>query len=238
MFLKFKNRNLKAQILKQIEHTNPNAISMEEAYFFKGSLTLEDVPVLDVLRNFSNLNSLSLINTDIENLNFLSSIKGLKKLRLISNARLNDLSGLKYVKDLSELEISFKDFTEIKTEPISECKKLTSLSCKNIPVPKLNLISDMERLAYARLKKCHLFDTNSFANDYLHQLDLSYNNITDIDYLSELYPFLTNLNLAFNNIVDPTEFYRFKKLRHLALEGNPLDDIDEIKQNIFERNKE
>ena len=237
MFLKFKNRNLKAQMLKQIEHTNPDAISMEEAYFFKGSLILEDVPVLETIRTFSNLNSLSLINTDIENLNFLSSIKGLKKLRLINNAHLKDLEGLKYVKDLSELEISFKEFTEMKTDPISACKNLTSLSCKNIPVPRLALISDMERLAYARLKKCHLFDTSSFASDYLHQLDLSCNDITDIDYLSDLYPFLTNLNLAFNQIADPTEFYRFKKLRQLALEGNPLDDIDEIKQNVFDKNK-
>jgi internalin A len=155
------------------------------------------------LMNFPEIGTLSLNNSEVEN---ISELSGLKKLHTLyfSSTHLKDYRFLKKLKNLQKLDLSLNNLDRI--DFLDGLKNLKALYLKG------NFIRTIGQLM--NLRKLEI-------------LDLSDNDIGDIDFLSGLTN-LKNLNLARNNISTIMVLAEHHKLQILDISSNRIENINFI----------
>ncbi|EMF2334800.1 MucBP domain-containing protein [Listeria monocytogenes] len=183
-------------------------------YGFSGYPVTGLVRDLTGLEKAVNMTNLYFSNqTEITNLNQIKNLPKLKKIVGISTG-LNDIKALGEMPALEEVELGgdyITDFT-----PLLEQENLKSFSYNSYAWldPSYHQINNEEFTKFANLKS-------------LENLDLTWNNITDLAALTAN-DHITNLNLSYNKFTNVAPIATMKKLKVLYLNNNNLTSIDSL----------
>lgn len=162
----------------------------------------KDPTYLSIIANFSNLTELSIRDNNLEDINFLTKIKKLRKLYLTNNYKLSDLKPISSLINLEELILFNNRFSDI--TPLSKLKKLKSLTLHStIYFSNLNSLSNLENL------------TRLVINGEYYNLNFL-NNLTELSSLT-----IVNKKCEHSNdIIDLEPLSNLKKLRELKIDDN------------------
>lgn len=199
--------------------------------------TLESDVDLSTLKCLPNVNSLTIEATEIQDYSFLSQMTSLNELQVRDTSFTGDLS------ILPAEEISFIGLTnagEVDINGLTNCKKINTLeiydtSVKEITNPLPGSIIDLS------LSGCGLTNTDFLTSskiEYISELDLSDNDISDISFLSKYADSIYSLNLSDTNI-DKSSLPIIqccKNLYKLRLNNVPVEDLSIISamNNLYE----
>ncbi|KAJ2994483.1 hypothetical protein HDV02_001543 [Globomyces sp. JEL0801] len=161
------------------------------------------------LENINQLNELFIQVSLITNISILSQFVGLQSLS-ISGSGIEDISCLSSLIRLQNLGIHR---TNIKN--IDVLKKLPALQSLDVSMTNIKNLTQFNGLL-------------------LRKLDLSNNNLVDIEDLSGL-NHLRELDLSYNNICDISSLNEMAQLEILNLESNCVEDIECLSDLLFLR---
>ena len=156
-----------------------------------------------------------IINTIECHQNNYVHLKNLKNIcKLFEKENLRDSTDLKFV------FISFNNEIEISNKAIDKF-----LDTKNVKIEREeeNLFLSNKQINDENIKCLSIIKFNQ-----LKDIDLSYNDITNIEPLSKVnLPFLEKLNLSFNKInnIKPLSEINLRKLKYLFIHNNQIEDI-------------
>ena len=158
---------------------------------------------ISVLKNFTNLENLSLGGNEISDISVLKELTNLKSLEL-NNNQISDISALKELTNLEVLHLGGNDISDI-----SALKELTNLKSLELNGNQISDISALEKLIN------------------LEKLILSGNDISDISVLASLSN-LTFLKLGDNKITDISPLANISNSNHIYIDlaGNEISDDD------------
>ncbi|EAE7734758.1 LPXTG cell wall anchor domain-containing protein [Listeria monocytogenes] len=203
--------------LEELTEADLETISTADISYMYG---FSGYPVTGLVRDLTglekavNMTNLYFSNqTEITNLNQIKNLPKLKKIVGISTG-LNDIKALGEMPALEEVELGgdyITDFT-----PLLEQENLKSFSYNSYAWldPSYHQINNEEFTKFANLKS-------------LENLDLTWNNITDLAALTAN-DHITNLNLSFNKFTNVAPIATMKKLKVLYLNNNNLTSIDSL----------
>lgn len=185
-----------------------------------------------ILSQLTNLSSLSIIKTDIDNVSWITPLTRLTNLSIsclndstqvaIDKTSLNYLTNLKY---LDLYRVIFDDLASI--NKLINLETLTIDNCK-IKNSSLNGIENFKKLKNLSVTSLKINNYNAIANlTQLTNLDLSSNNLTDINYLSNLVN-LKELKLSSNNLTNINPLANLKQLEKLNVHFNKLTDVSAL----------
>ena len=190
---------------------------------------------------FDNLEELDLSNNRILNIEPLIhvSFKNLIFLSLCNN-RINNLEPLSKVPftNLKDLRLSFNEISDINIFSKTPFKDLKKLILSSNDISDTSVFKDsnsLDNLAYLALNDNKILDVEIYISSLVH-LDLSYNQISDIKFLSSNhYKNLEYLNLGKNNISNIFIFKNalFLNLLFLYLYDNKIKDINVFREVPF-----
>ncbi|EIV7667599.1 MucBP domain-containing protein [Listeria monocytogenes] len=204
-------------LLEELTEADLETISTADISYMYG---FSGYPVTGLVRDLTglekavNMTNLYFSNqTEITNLNQIKNLPKLKKIVGISTG-LNDIKALGEMPALEEVELGgdyITDFT-----PLLEQENLKSFSYNSYAWldPSYHQINNEEFTKFANLKS-------------LENLDLTWNNITDLAALTAN-DHITNLNLSFNKFTNVAPIATMKKLKVLYLNNNNLTSIDSL----------
>ena len=199
---------------------------------------LEDISLLDELKNIDSLKNLNLGVNKIKNLEPLKNLTNLKYLDLRNNL-IFDISPLKSLTKLETLYLMNNDIIDI--TPLASNKNLVYLSLKNNPkidgdrnnydeqgikdLDEIGKILDRNGTIYLDSEQLDLF--HNYRN-----INLSNENLSTLDILDGMTQ-IENLNLGGNKLTLEDEksqeiLSSMKNLKYLYLENNQLTDISAI----------
>ncbi len=141
-----------------------------------------------------------------------------------------DLTGLEYVGNLTGLDLSANNLTDI--GPLAGLTSLTWLYLQNPTYEKgpnqirdLNPLKGLVNLTQLNLEGNHVTNVSALSGlTRLTWLNLRYNDISDISALAGLQS-LTTLSLLDNQVVDVRPLKDLTNLHALGLDNNPISDI-------------
>ena len=206
------------------------------------SLTIDDpnVDSLEDLVFFPNLESLTLRNLTLDNLEGIENCKKLIKFS-VSDMQIEDYSILSRLNNIEEIGIfgnnsltntNFENFID-NIKSFSKLNKLTLYSAKLDDISLLKELENIESLNYLNLAFNTIKNLEPLKNlTNLESLDLRNNMIIDISPLSSLIK-LKTLYLSNNHIIDITPLASNKNLMYLYLKGN--SEIDGNRNNYEEQ---
>ncbi|EBF5192322.1 LPXTG cell wall anchor domain-containing protein [Listeria monocytogenes] len=204
-------------LLEELTEADLETISTADISYMYG---FSGYPVTGLVRDLTglekavNMTNLYFSNqTEITNLNQIKNLPKLKKIVGISTG-LNDIKALGEMPALEEVELGgdyITDFT-----PLLEQENLKSFSYNSYAWldSSYHQINNEEFTKFANLKS-------------LENLDLTWNNITDLAALTAN-DHITNLNLSFNKFTNVAPIATMKKLKVLYLNNNNLTSIDSL----------
>ncbi len=199
---------------------------------------LEDISLLDELKNIDSLKNLNLGVNKIKNLEPLKNLTNLKYLDLRNNL-IFDISPLKSLTKLETLYLMNNDIIDI--TPLASNKNLVYLNLKNNPkidgdrnnydeqgikdLDEIGKILDRNGTIYLDSEQLDLF--HNYRN-----INLSNENLSTLDILDGMTQ-IENLNLGGNKLTLEDEksqeiLSSMKNLKYLYLENNQLTDISAI----------
>lgn len=203
------------------------------------SISNNQLSDLNPLRYLNKITSLSAYDNQISNVDFLENLTNIKHL----NLRNNQIANIDYLKNytqLSTLDISNNPIQSI--DCLQHLTNLTSLYASNL---NLTIKDDFElksMLIKADFSHCNLRNVAFLTNQKkLRELDLSYNQISDIDGFKGFHDLLT-FKLRANNIHKAIDIAQFLRLRFLDLRDNlfanavfkfPSPKLQELVANDF-----
>ena len=192
----------------------PNSCSIakeiKESFKVK-SLTGANITSLLSVSGFSNLEELTVVDTNISTVSDLSRLKKLKKLELIDNASLKNISGIKGLDNLEYLSIR-------------NCKGLTDL----------NHISDFKKLIGLEVIWSGITTTKGLKNlPFLKNIKLNNNNnLETIDDLAQISS-LENITLSLcPNLTSLDSLKKLSNLKYLKVESHNLKNTEGISSLI------
>lgn len=134
-------------------------------------------PPTNIFENTPQLETLSIVDNQLQNLSFLNSLKQLKKLNLYIN-QIQDITPLKELKQLQ-----FLDLGENGIQDLRSLAELIELEYLNLFANKVQDISSLKHLK--KLKKLYL-NSNQIKDfsaikelKYLQEIDIRFNPATD-----------------------------------------------------------
>ena len=134
------------------------------------------------LEAFTNLSKLILDNNNVQNLEKLSQMKGLRSLSLKS-CGLTDLSALKTVTNLIQLDVSNNNISNI--DAISSLTNLENLQLSNNKIGNnLQAIENLPKLKNLYISNNEISDLNSLKNAKMTNLFANYNSIDNFSVLN------------------------------------------------------
>lgn len=186
----------------------------------------------------------------LKNLNMLKNMPNLESLTVICS-NVSDLSALAEAKNLTYLNICFNSFRDISA--LANLKNLETLNIKSNRLENISILTEMDSLKTLNMGGCRLgtnsisvisqmtniealyLADNSISNPSglssmtnLQELNLSDNDIEDISWLSSLTS-LKSLTLSYNNITDLSALAPLTKLETLNLSKNEkLNNISAV----------
>ena len=159
-----------------------------------------------------------------------------------------DLAPLRYMTNLTLLDFSFQDLTDLSflaeltgltrlyldhtgitdISPLASLANLTGLSLSGEELTDISPLAELTNLTTLHLTWSNVTDFSPLARlTNLTTLNLFLNNITDISPLAELTN-LTTLYLTWNDITDISHLARLTNLTTLFLSGNNIADINSL----------
>ncbi len=169
---------------------------------------------LQYITELSNLESISVYNYIVSNLDLIKNFKNLKELSVGLNIRnLDDNDDIEYISDLSPLE----GLTELETLSLSgnsvsefsslaKLPKLKELTCTYSALSDISSVEQLKNLSYVNFIYNGISDVTPLTKlPKLKTIYLDYNYIQDVSPFSELNPdVLEFLSLDMNSISDDT----------------------------------
>ncbi|TPP65081.1 hypothetical protein FGIG_10741 [Fasciola gigantica] len=181
------------EILKTTKAKNVNSV-------VEITLHQKELSIISDLKEFCNLKKLDVSCNKLKELNFISSNKALTTLVVYDNELLN-LDGISQIYSLITLHAQYNRITNIDT-CFQKLSQLTDLRLDD---------NEIETVSAKALSQCTA----------LTNLDLSYNMLGHVEFLSEL-PNLSCLTLSHNRLRSIEPLARCPKLRELDVSDNLL----------------
>ena len=185
----------------------------------KNNLKLEELDIsfndIKELSYFSNLTSLDIENTNIEDVIVNKELKRVN----IASTKFKNIDFIKNLENLEDLNIAN---TNISILDLSKYTNLKTLNISDTYLDKLN-IKDNLFLQILKASKAHIKNIDLNSNKDLEIIDLSNNKIEEIDLKSLIN--LKKLNLS-NNKLKTIDLNKNKNLISLFLNSNELIELD------------
>ncbi len=191
------------------------------------------ITALTPLQNLTNLKTLYIGDNPFNNdqLDILTNIKGLHRLSLAGNYKIQDISMLSAFTELKTLSISATSVTDISV--VADLKTLTQLDIKSnriasvTPVENLTLLTHLWMDSISTVRDLKV--VNKLSN--LLVFHASRNNLTDISDIANCKN-LVFLNLAFNKIENITPISNLNKLTYFTVSNNNLQSLSPLIKNF------
>ncbi len=183
---------------------------------------------LAVIAALPNLETLTLSNCSLSNIENLSGATKLTKLVLSSNA-IRDLSPLSFMTTLTELDLSHNAVTNLSA--LSALENLSVLDVSYNSISSVAPLSACTSLATVCIAHNTISSLEAFTDaKALVSLDASYNDLTSVDALTGCSS-LTTLNIAHNSLTDISALSALNGLQDLNFSNNavtviPTWDVD------------
>jgi len=143
------------------------------------------------------------------------------------NLENDDIEPLKYMADLTSLNLSFKPLIN-DISPLSELIKLTKLDLVENQINDINPLAKLTNLTELWLSHNQIEDISPLAGLInLTSLSIHDNKISDVSALEGLTN-LEILNLINNQISDVSALEGLTNLKSLALDGNSISDVSAL----------
>jgi len=167
------------------------------------------------IKNLTSLNVLNLGNNKLLSISHLIKLKNLKAL-ILNNNEIESVSALGMMKELNTLVISYNKLTELDVSMLPSLMKFSASHNWLTTVPNLQAQKDVRelRLNDNQIKELPIWLVPTCKK--LKLIDLGNNELQNMDAISCLgqLPFLENLNLRGNPLVDTTEGF-FGKMKQV-----------------------
>ncbi|CAL6017548.1 Conserved_hypothetical protein [Hexamita inflata] len=153
-----------------------------------------------------------------------SSIKKL----IINKCNLQNLNGIQVMTELTELNLSFNQISDI--SKLSTLVKLTVLELDQNNIESISVIQHFNELHTLDLSQNLISTITSLKSLYkLKVLDLSYNKLASVSDLSALSD-IKHLNVSKNNITSIDSLKNCKKITHLNISFNKIISVEILSQ--------
>jgi len=182
---------------------------------------------LDNLKHLANLESLSIISTEVtpDCLKTIGSMPYLKQLTL-QNCGLSSIKHLSSALNLQYLDLSFNSIDSI--DAVSSMNKLEELYIQNNVISSLNPLSDLDDLRKLDVSNNTLHSVSALGSvESLVWVNAASNQITELGGIG-LLPKLETLNLASNHLKTVSALSSCSTLQDLNISNNKLTSIDEL----------
>jgi Leucine-rich repeat (LRR) protein len=158
----------------------------------------------------------------------VSELAGLANLTA-SDSGIEDLSGLQYCTNLTDLDLWHNQISDI--SPLGNLTKLTYLELGDNGISDISPLGNLTNLKYLYLYSNEIGDIISVANlTNLTSLSLQYNQVNDISPLAKLTNLIA-LDLWRNQISDISPLANLTSLTYLYLQRNQISDISPLLDN-------
>lgn len=193
----------------------------------------------------------------------LIHLKALKKLDLGSNYKLEDISSIKSLQHIVNLDLSFCSIVDL--SPLQNLIQLDFLDISNNKIKDISAMRELEQISHLSISGneisdisalqvfknlTHLSIGNIRGNDLLFLkkftslkfLDINNTEVSNISFLQELKE-LEDVNLSDNQITDFSTLKKIKNLKSLNLSGNNfrnfylLEELSQLKSLSLHGNK-
>ena len=139
-----------------------------------------------------------------------------------SDRGINDLTGLQYAENLTELFIGGNSISDL--SPIADLLHLKTLSMPVNPISDLRPISNLTKLEYLDFGNCNVSDLTPLSNlTSLVHLECNANAIVDVIPLANLAT-LELLEIGKNHIIDVVPLAALTRLKSLNIQRNQIFD--------------
>ena len=157
-----------------------------------------------------------------------SDLVGLASL-MASDKEIQDLSGLQYCTNLTDLDLWHNQVSDI--SPLGNLTSLTRLDLGDNEISDISPVGNLTDLEYLFLYSNQIGDITSVANlTNLTSLSLQHNQVNDISPLAKLTNLIA-LDLWSNQITDISPLANLTRLTYLYLPRNQISDISPLVDN-------
>jgi len=186
-----------------------------------------DITNLDFLNNLSNLKSLFIQSSGVDNISGLSKNKKLEFIDL-PNSKIEDISVLAELPHLKSLGFSNNLIRQI--DALKQHKELVGIYLPDNDIENIDALSDCEALVRVNIANNNISDLKPISNSKkLQFLSIANNKIKDVRFLSECQD-LNHLDIS-GNLIERVDFLKGKnKLFYLTISNNPLSSIEPLKE--------
>ncbi len=215
-------------------------------------IVTQDVTTLDGVEQCDNLEYLSMVLQQIEDLSPLSNLINLQHVNFSQNYKIRDVTPLADLTELRYLNLDSNEITNI--SPLRNLVKLTYLNIMyNFQISDISILSNfvhleelwlsgssvkditsltqLVNLRLLWLSKCDISTIQPLTNLIkLELLFLKHNHISDISPLSTLTK-LERLQLDYNNITDISSLEKLTNLNFLTMSHNNISNIEPLVNN-------
>ncbi|MDR1563703.1 MAG: cell wall-binding repeat-containing protein [Oscillospiraceae bacterium] len=255
----FPDENLRSLVLQtakfyKLDKNGDNELSVRELSFLKDLGFVKNdmnshpdivgVSNLEGLQYAKNLESLALIENNIDDLSPIAGLTNLKSLTLNDGA-IEDISPIANLTKLKDLDLSNNNISDIATlsglvnlkrlslsdnsiadlTSLSDLTLIYDLKLDNNPISNLTPLSRLESITYLSLNNINTADISPLSEmNNIRELSLDNNGIEDISVCSR-YDLLTLLSLNGNKISDIETLADNKELTYLYMDNNRIKDI-------------
>ena len=221
--------NLQKLYLENISVPKKNIAKWKKILAKFGFTDLSETLSIDLnsLKNLSNLETLSLSGSQINNIKSLSGLINLKKL-FLSNTGLSNLEPIRGLTSLQELNLDNTDISNL--EPIKELVNLKHLNFYCTEVSELEPIkglTKLETLGLCSTKITVLEPVRNFTN--LYNLDISSTQVSNLEPIKNLTN-LQYLNLISTQVSDLEPIRKLSNLEILQIGETHVSDFEPIKE--------
>ena len=240
--IQFKDVNLYNSLLEYFERGYMSYIKTRDDNNLIIEMNVTDVESLDIdndeitditgIEKFKNLRDLEL-RCNISNVEPIKELSNLEDLNLIGNSELKNIEQLQGLKKLKELYIcgtKVDDFEQIKELTNLERLSIGGLYNDNhLELKNMNILSDFQNLISLNIDGVDKINIEPLKNlTNLTDLDIMFTDLSNIDDLSNLTN-LTYLNLFDNNISNIEPLKNLTNLTYLLLSSNQIDDVEYLR---------
>ena len=200
------------------------------------------ITTLEPLTELSDLSSLNITGT---NVNDLSPLRNSNKLKVLKagNTRINDLSALKYDIMLEELDVSHTDVNNLSVleilnkleklnvsysmvndlNEIENCPSLTHLFAEGSKINNIQVIKNLEKISAINISNTSVRDLSPLGHlQSLQSLKISSTPITNLNVLQEMED-LKELYCSNTSISDLTPLKNHKRLSKIYCDNTRID---------------
>lgn len=225
IFISIENAQVKSESYNRWSRNRLNIVIKNGKIFrlsVRNFLCKIDFKELSLWDKLSHLEEIYITDCNIENLQEINNLKGLRIIQLYSN-RITRINKLK----LQNLEtLTIKNNLIIMIEDLDELPKLKNLDLSYNEIYTIEGLDNLKNLKKLYLSSNQINKIQSLDNLMnLEELDLSRNKISKIEGLDKLSQ-LKILNLSFNQIKKLEELNKLSNLEYLELINNQIIKIE------------